>query len=124
MERPISPRLHGLLDYTTIAATAAAPRLLGFSGRPARAAYALAGGYLALSALTDYPPSLRRTVPLPVHAAADRAMGLALPALPWMLGFARDRTARNFFLGLTAVTAAVTLLTDWKAGRRRWPWQR
>jgi hypothetical protein len=113
MEKPISPRLHGALDYSTVAATAAAPRLLGFPERAAWAAYALAGGYLALSALTDYPPAVKRAVPLKAHGAADVALGLALPALPWLLGFAKSRPARNFFLGLTAVTVVVTALTDW-----------
>lgn len=113
MERPITPTMHGALDYSTIAATAAAPHLLDFPKKATMAAYALAGGYLALSALTDYPPSLKRAVPLKAHGAADVVMGLAIPALPWVLGFARDRKARNFFLGLTAVTMVVTALTDW-----------
>ena len=30
MEKPISPTMHGALDYSTIAATAAAPKLLDF----------------------------------------------------------------------------------------------
>jgi hypothetical protein len=37
-----------------------------------------------------------------------------IPALPWLFGFARDRRARNFFLGLAAISAIVTALTDWK----------
>jgi hypothetical protein len=118
MQKPISPSMHGALDYSTIAATAAAPRLLGFPERAAQAAYALAGGYLALSALTDYPPALKRAVPLRAHGAADVVLGLAIPALPWVLGFAKNRPARNFFLGLTAVTMVVTALTDWSPGRR------
>jgi len=113
MQKPISPTMHGALDYSTIAATAAAPRLLDFPPKAAMAAYGLAGGYLLLSALTDYPPALKRAVPLRAHGMADAVMGLAIPAIPWMLGFARDRKARNFFLGLTAVTAVVTALTDW-----------
>lgn len=117
MWKPITPRTHGLLDYTTVAATAAAPRILGFAPPAARTAYALAGGYLALSALTDYPPALKRALPLRAHEAADVAMGLALPALPWMLGFAKDRRARNFFLALTAVTMTVTALTRWSSRR-------
>lgn len=121
MKKPITPAMHGRIDYSTVAAMAAAPTLLGFSGRAARSAYALAGGYLALSALTDYPPAIRRTVPLKVHAATDSVVGAATPALPWLLGFAGDRKARNFFLGLTAVTLGVTLMTDWSPKRfARW----
>lgn len=121
MEKPISPTMHGVLDYSTMAATLAAPMLLDFPPRAAKTAYALAGGYLALSAFTDYPPAVRRSVPLKAHGATDAVLGLAIPALPWLLGFARNRRARNFFLALTGVTMVVTALTDWDAhDRRRW----
>jgi hypothetical protein len=115
MNKPISPRLHGVLDYATSAATAAAPRLFDFPKPAARLAEALAGGYGSLSAVTDYPLSLKRLVPFKAHGAAEAAVGLALPLLPRALGFARHRAARNFFLGLTALTFVVAALTDWDA---------
>lgn len=103
-----------------MAATLAAPTVLDFPSRAAWTTYALAGGYLALSALTNYPPALKRAVPFKAHGATDVALGLALPALPWLLGFAGDKRARNFFLALTGVTMVVTALTDWSGeqGRR------
>ncbi|HEV2734703.1 MAG TPA: hypothetical protein VGV85_07680 [Longimicrobiaceae bacterium] len=114
MNKPISPRTHGVLDYATVGATLLAPRLLGFPDSAARASYALAGSYAALSALTDYPLSVKRAVPFKAHGAAEGLVGLALPALPRLLGFTGHRGARNFFLGLTAVTAVVAALTDWE----------
>lgn len=113
MRKPISPRLHGVIDYSTSAAVALAPRVLGFP-RPARMLCdSLAAGYTALSAVTDYPLSVKRAIPFKAHGAAELAIGLALPAAPWLLGFAEDRSARNFFLGLTAFTMVVAALTDW-----------
>ena len=114
MKKPISPRMHGVLDYATAAATAAAPEVLGFPRSAALAGRALAGGYTGLSALTNYPLSVKRVVPFRAHGAMEAVLGLALPALPWMLGFAKNRAARNFFLGLTAVTFVVAALTDWR----------
>lgn len=113
MEKPISPTLHGALDYSTMAATLAVPKLLDFSSRAAWTTYALAGSYLALSALTDYPPALKRAVPLRGHEAVDVALGVALPALPRLLGFERETRARSFFMALTGITMIVTALTDW-----------
>jgi len=49
MNRPISPRAHGVLDYATVGATLLAPRLLGFPASAARASYALGGAYAALT---------------------------------------------------------------------------
>lgn len=117
MRKPISPTTHGILDYSTMGAALAAPRALGMPERAALLTYSLAAGYLAMSALTDYRPAVKRAVPLKAHAAVDMGLGLALPMLPWALGFANDRRARNFFLGLTAITATVTALTDWSTRR-------
>jgi hypothetical protein len=113
MRKPISPRTHGMLDYSTVAATALAPKLLRFPRNATRLAAGLAGGYLGLSMLTDYPLSAKRVVPFKGHGVAEGVIGLALPALPFALGFARHRAARNFFFGLTALTAVVAALTDW-----------
>lgn len=119
MQKPISPDLHGLLDYSTVLLTAAAPSLVDMSDEAARTCYTLAGGYLALSLLTDYDLSVRRLVPFPAHGAVEGVLGAALPFLPKALGFANDRAGRNFLLGLTALTGVVAALTDWRGDTRR-----
>ncbi len=115
MQKPINGRMHGMMDYATVAATAVAPRALGFPRRAETLAYGLAAGYLGLSLLTDYPLGATRKVPFKRHGVAEVALGMALPFLPRLLGFEDDRRARGFFLGLTALTAATALLTDWNA---------
>lgn len=115
MQKPINGRMHGMMDYATVAATAAAPRALGFPKTAENLAYGLAAGYLGLSLMTDYPLSAKRMVPFKGHGATEVMLGLALPFLPRLLGFEDDRRARNFFLGLTALTAVTALLTDWSA---------
>lgn len=121
MKKPISPRVHGMIDYATVATAAAVPALMDFPPQAARAAWALAGGYGGLSSVTDYPLSVKRAVPFKAHGATEAVIGMALPALPWILGFARHRAARNFFLGLTALTFVVAALTDWEGDTRRGP---
>ncbi len=117
MNKPISPQLHGILDYATAATTTAATRLLGVSAPAARIARAWAAGYSTLAALTDYPLAVKRAVPFRAHGTVDKMLGVLLPAVPWVLGFARDRRGRNLFLGLAAVSIVVTALTDWNAAR-------
>jgi hypothetical protein len=115
MQKPINGRMHGMMDYATVAATAAAPRALGFPRAAENLAYGLAAGYLGLSLMTDYPLSAKRMVPFKGHGATEVLLGMALPFLPRLLGFDDDRRARNFFLGLTALTAVTALMTDWNA---------
>lgn len=115
MRKPISPRLHGVIDYATSAAVALAPKPLRFPRQATRLCESLAAGYTGLSATTDYPLGLKRVVPFKVHGAAELAIAATLPAMPWLLGFAEHRPARNFFLGLTAMSLVVAALTDWDA---------
>jgi hypothetical protein len=113
MRKVIDRGTHGLLDYATMAALFLAPRFLRMPKRAGRAARGLAAGYTALSALTDSPLAVRRAVPWKAHGAVDKLLGVAIPALPWVMGVSRNRNARNLFLGLAAVTLVVTALTDW-----------
>ena len=114
MRKPITPFAHGILDYATSAAVAAAPRMLGFPSSAANACYALAASYTSLSAITDYPLAVKRVVPFKAHGVTEGVIGAFLPAVPWMLGFARNKAARNFFIGLAALTAVVAAATDWR----------
>jgi hypothetical protein len=113
MRKPISPRIHGVIDYTTSAAVAIAPRALGFPKKARMLADSLASGYTGLSAMTDYPLGVKRVAPFKVHGATELAISAALPAMPYLLGFSENRAARNFFFGLTAMTLLVAALTDW-----------
>jgi hypothetical protein len=113
MRKLISPTMHGVLDYATSAAVAAAPYAMDFPKPAKRLCEALALGYTGMSAMTDYPPSLKRAVPFKVHGATELAIAAALPAMPWVLGFADHKAARNLCFGLSAMTLVVAALTDW-----------
>jgi hypothetical protein len=111
--KPITPTMHGVLDYATSAAVAVAPYALDFPKPAKRLCESLALGYTGLSALTNYPPSLKRAVPFKMHGAAELAIAAALPVMPWVLGFAHHKPARNLCFGLAAMTVVVAALTDW-----------
>ena len=113
MRKPISPTLHGIIDYATVAAVVAAPRMFDFPEEAERLCYGLAASYLGVSLMTDYPLAVRRTIPFKAHGATEALIGAALPAMPWLLGFSEHKAARNFILGLTALTAVTAALTDW-----------
>ena len=113
MRKPISARVHGLIDYTTSAAVAAAPAVFDMPKPAIRLFESLAGGYAGLSAITDYPLAVKRTVPFKAHGAAELAIASVLPLMPWALGFAGSKAARNLCFALTGLTLIVAALTDW-----------
>src|SRR5689334_2822206 len=119
MRRPISPRVHGMIDYGTSAAVAAAPAVLDVPRAARNLFEGLATGYTGLSSVTDYPLSLKRLIPFKVHGATELAIAAILPMMPWILGFADDRAARNMCFGLSAMTLVVSALTDWDQKNRK-----
>jgi hypothetical protein len=130
MTRPITPRVHGILDYAIVAIFLNAPMVFGFSGAPASALYWLAGIHLLMTGITSFPFGMFKVIPFRIHGGIDLALGLFLVAAPWLLGFASNAEARNFFLVVGLLTFAVIALTDYTpqpdipprepGDRRRW----
>lgn len=127
MTHPIGPTAHGALDYTFAALCAAGPAALDLDG-PARAtSYAFSGLVTAMSAFTNYPPSIKRAIPLRVHGALETPFLPAILAVPWMVGAMRERKARYFFGGLFAIAVTTYMLSDYNADAPDAPppfWQR
>ena len=112
--KPVSPTLHGVLDYATCVFFALAPSLLGLHGAYATVCYVLAGGYLVVSLLTNMPLGAVRLLPFPVHGKLELVSGVVFLASPWLFGFAHENeTARNLFVAAGAVFLLVYFLTDW-----------
>ena len=91
MPRPITTKLHGVLDYVTGSVLLAAPALLGLAGTRAGRALRLAGvGHAAYSLFTDYELGVVKALPMRAHLALDAAGAVGLAASPWLLGTARE----------------------------------
>ena len=67
---------------------------------------------------TAYPLGAVKKIPFPAHVMGDAALGLGLAAAPWLLGFADDTRARNFFLAMAGISAVVVALTQARPARR------
>ena len=111
--KPISPTVHGALDYLTCVFFALAPRLFGLGGAYATVCYLLAGGYLVISLLTNMPLGALKAIPFWLHGKLELVSGLVFIASPWLFGFAENTTARNLFVGAGIVFLLVYSLTQW-----------
>ena len=130
MTKPISPRAHGILDYTLVAIFLNAPMVFGFSGAPAATLYWLAGIHVLMTGITAFPYGMFKVIPFRIHGVIDALGALFLVVAPWILGFASDAGARNFFLAVGVLSFAVLALTDYTpqpeipprepGDRRRW----
>jgi len=115
----LSPSAHGVLDYLTVVFFALAPFLFDLHGTYATVCYVLAGGYLLITLLTDFPMGFMRVIPFRVHGGLELVSGPIFMLSPWIFGFADDNlTARNLFMASGIVFLVVWFLTDWKAQTR------
>jgi hypothetical protein len=112
MAKPVSPTLHGIIDYLADPLLLAAGPLFGFGGMPAETTSTLAGIVLVVAAFTAYPPGLVKMIPMKAHLVIDAVLGIGLIASPYVLHFSGDARACYFFVGFGVLVLLLTLLTD------------
>lgn len=115
MIKVLNPTIHGVLDYALAIAFVVAPGLVGFSDNAASLSTLIGIVYLGASLLTRYPLGAIKMIPFPVHGAIEAVMAVSWIAMPWLLGFAGDTAARNFFVAAGIGLLAVAALTDYRA---------
>jgi hypothetical protein len=114
MPKPISPKIHGVIDYLSVPLLLAAGPLFHFSGMPREITSTLAGVALVYSAFTAYPLGLVKMISFRMHGVIDIVFALVLLVAPFVLHFAEQSPARNFFMTMGLFSLAVISLTDWK----------
>ena len=90
MNRPITTKGHGMLDYPVGLALLFAPNLLGFADAGGAAVWVprLIGIItLVQSIFTRYELGLVKILPMRMHLMNDYLAGAFLAASPWLFGF-------------------------------------
>jgi hypothetical protein len=114
MTRPISARVHGVLDYAFVAIFLNAPMVFGFQHTTASAiAYWLTGIHLLLTGCTDFPLGAFKWIPFKIHGAIELVAGLFVLVAPWIFGFYGEGPPRNFFIAMGVIILIVVALTDY-----------
>lgn len=76
--KPISPTMHGVLDYAIVGLFVALPRVLHWPDRPRTLLAGATAGSTAYSLLTRYRLGAIRLLPMPVHLALDGLLNAIL----------------------------------------------
>jgi hypothetical protein len=113
--KPITPTIHGYLDYLTVVVFLAAPKLLGLDGLPALLSWTLAGVHLALTLITNFPLGWRPWLAFWIHGWVERIVGPALVLIAFLPNFYGNSSAFGFYLVMGLVIVAVGWLTDYSA---------
>jgi hypothetical protein len=117
--KPITPTIHGYLDYLTVVVFLSAPKILGLGGLAALLSWTLAGVHLALTLVTDFPLGWRPWLAFWIHGRIERIVGPALVLIAFLPNFSSSSSAFGFYLCIGLVIVAVGWLTDYSAGAKQ-----
>jgi hypothetical protein len=113
---PISPRLHGTLDYLLAAALIAAPLAVHFHDDTATVLMLVLGGAATLLAIgTNWSTGIIRILPPVLHGVADIGATIALIVAPFVLGFSDHTVATVLYVAIGAGGLVATLLTRFES---------
>lgn len=109
---PISPRVHGTLDYPLAAVLIAGPLLLDFDTERAKVFVLVVGGAATVLAVgTAWARGIVRVLPPVWHGIADIGATIALILAPFVLGYSGDTVATVFSVIVGVGGLGATLLT-------------
>jgi hypothetical protein len=109
--KKLNPTQHGYLDYVTVFLFLAAPSVLGLTGMAGTFAYVLAIIHLAVTLLTDFPLSVYKLIPFPIHGWIERGVWPVLILVPFVFGF--TGMASGFYVTMGIIIIIVGLMTDY-----------
>jgi hypothetical protein len=113
---PISPLVHGVLDYPLAAVLIAGPLVLSFDDRAATViALVFGAGAAVLAVGTAWSTGIVRVIPPLLHGYADISVTVALIVLPFAVGFSGHTTALVFYVVVGAGGLLATLATRFES---------
>ncbi len=119
LPKVISPRIHGIIDYSHAAFFLGSAWFLRKKNQPAATACLGTGAFvLVQSLLTDYALGVSPTIPFAAHGKMDASFASASWAIPRLFGFSKTPAARIFQIN-SVVEATVVGLTDFSTERAR-----
>jgi hypothetical protein len=113
---PVSPQVHGLLDYPLAAILIAGPLVLDFDFKAATIiALVFGGGAAVLAVATAWPTGIVKIIPPLLHGYADTLVTLALIVLPFAVGFSYRTPALLFYVIVGGAGLIATLATRFES---------
>ena len=112
--KPVSPLIHGIIDYVFSAALFAVPQLAGFNKKTKQLFAADAVATVLYSAATSYPLGLKHIIPYKTHRIIDSMNIALLAATIFYKPVRKNKHAVVFTLSMATAALITVLLTDWE----------
>jgi hypothetical protein len=114
MNKPITTKTHGMLDYLSVPTLLILPRALHWGEKMTNLLTGAALGVLGYSMMTRYELGIFKVLPMKGHLAMDMVSGAMLAAAPFLLLDEQERsgTMIGMLLGIGAFEIAAANLTQ------------
>ncbi|KQR65316.1 hypothetical protein [Pedobacter sp. Leaf176] len=113
-KKPITPAIHGLVDYAFAATLYTVPALIGCNKKTVVLFRGLAIEVFLYGAITRQPLALLPLIPMRVHKLIDVANLSGMALLTGYKGIRKKPKAVGFNLGMVALGITSVLLTQWR----------
>ena len=111
--KPISPKIHGLIDYAFAVALFAVPKLIG-SKKKTRVLYKIIAGEVFLyGAISKHPNAMYPIIPFGLHKKIDIGNLTGLALLSAYKGIYKHQPTLTFHAGMIILGITTVLLTNW-----------
>jgi hypothetical protein len=117
MQKPISTKVHGVLDYMTAAFLHTLPRVMGWSDNVTHVLDAAGAGATGYSLMTDYELGAVKALPMKAHLTLDALSGGALIGAALVMDD-EDPEVRTTLAGIGVWEITAALLTRTSRGGR------
>ena len=107
----ISPKIHGVIDYTVVAFLWLSPLLFSFTDLVSILTYGLGFIHLMLTVFSDFPLGLYKILPFKFHGIAELIVSIILIASTLFINLSEVEQIFYFFFGIAVFFT--WLLTDY-----------
>lgn len=111
--KPITPKMHGIIDYIFSTVQAAGPEVLQLPQETKNIYRGAAAGFLAVNALTDTPVGICKVLSMKQHQLADVSMLAGMSLLTLLPIVRNNRKTLIFHLSFLTIAVAHYVLTDY-----------
>lgn len=116
MNKPVNPRLHGIIDYVFSGVLLAAPSLLKLNSSATKTYASIGASFLVGNALTDTPVGMKPVLSFKDHQKTDATFLAGLAALTATKMVRKEKRALLFHLSFFAIAVSHYILTDYNSG--------
>ena len=119
--KPISPEMHGVIDYVLVGSLLTIPSILNFEKSIKKLYAAEALMLLTYVALTDQPAAIKPLIPFPIHGKIDPFNVGQFALQTFWKPFRKDKKAMAFNIAFTVFAGITVALTDWHGQTKKIP---